>query len=138
MPCQYRNHRHIRHDFPAGIDSDKVCRIVERGKVIALLDCLHHLVIDDHGGRELLAAVYDTVSDCINFVQRLDDAVVWIGERVNHKLHCYRVVWHRCLDFDFVLSRGRVREHASVNADAFAEPLCKHCLGGAVNELVLE
>ena len=135
---KYCHHRHIRHNFPARVDSDKVCRIVERRKVVTRLDCLQHFVIDDNGAGEFLAAVHNAVPDCIDFIQRLDYAVAGIRKRVNHKLHSHGMIRHRRLDSNLVLSGRRMREHASVDADALAEPFCEHCLGFAVNELVLK
>ena len=37
---EYANHRHVRHQFLAGIDTDQVCRVVKRCKIVALFDSL--------------------------------------------------------------------------------------------------
>ena len=59
-------------DLPAGIDTDQVCRIVERCQIIALLDRPQHFVIDDYRRGKLLSAMYHTVANCIDLVERLD------------------------------------------------------------------
>src|SRR5262245_34806539 len=56
----------LAEDLPHGANATQVVGIVKRREVDALLDPLHHLVVDDYGLLEQLAAVHNTVSDCMD------------------------------------------------------------------------
>ena len=64
---KYSYHRYARHQLFTCIDTDQVCRVVQRCKVVTLCNCFQNLVCDHNGRSKFLAAVYDTVTDCIYF-----------------------------------------------------------------------
>ena len=72
-------HGSIGHQLLAGTDTNQICRVVKRSQVIALLDGLHGLIGQKGRGRELLAAMYDTVSNGTNLIQALNNAGLFIS-----------------------------------------------------------
>ena len=131
------NHRSLRHQLLAGTDTDQVCRVVKRSQVVALLDSLDSLFRKQRGGRELLAAVYHTVSYGANLGKALNNARLLIGEGIQNHLDRLGVGRHR-RNRNLFLAAGRlVSNLASLNSDSLAEALCKDCLCVGVDELVL-
>ena len=67
---KYTNLRYTRHQFGADINTDQVCRIVKRCKIVALFYCCDHFICDHCRSCKFFSTMYDTMSDCIYFFQR--------------------------------------------------------------------
>ena len=70
MKCRIKHadHRYIRHDLAAGIDSDQIRRIVKRRQIVTFLNGRNDFRCDDNGTGKLLAAVNDPVSHRIDLL----------------------------------------------------------------------
>ena len=79
---EYSYHRYVRHKLLASADTDQVCRVVKRCKIVALFDCLHSLICDHCGRSKLLTAVYDTVTNSANLCKACDNAALLVCESV--------------------------------------------------------
>ena len=108
-------------------DTDQVCRVVKRCKIVALFYGFDHLICDHCGGSEFLTAVYDTVSDRVNFFQASDCACLVIGKCIQYHLDCLFMCWHSCL-CDLLVTAGFLVYQSSVDTDSLAETFCKDCL----------
>ena len=136
---EHGDHGDLAHDGAAGVDAGDVGGIVQRGEGGALLDGLHHFVVDEHGGGELLAAVDHAVTDRVDLFHGVDHAVLGAGEFINDggnglgmRGHGHVFVKNR-----FPLHQRRVLE-VTVDADALAQPLGHDGLGLHVDELIFE
>ena len=134
---EYGNVRNAGHELLAGADADQICRIVQRGKFIAVLDRLDRLVGDQAGSGELLAAVYDTVSNRADLRERADHALLRVGQGIDDCLQGFLVGRHRDGAL-LLLPAGRLVGQRAVDADSLTEALCKNLLGLGIDQLVLE
>ena len=134
---EYGNVRYARHQLLACTDTDKVCRIVKRCKVVALFDGSHGLVVDQAGRGELLSAVDNTVADSTNLGKALYYALLLIGQSCDNSADSLAVGGHRNLG-NFLLTAGRLIGQCAVDADSLAETLGKNCLGIGVDQLILQ
>ncbi len=55
---------------------------MERCHIVALLDFLDNLVIDEHALVELLASVNHAVAHCVNLLEAADAAIGGIGQDI--------------------------------------------------------
>ncbi len=119
MKCrvEYTHHRHIRHDLPAGVYADQIRRVMKRRQIVALLDHCQNLVIQHHRTGKPLAAVYDTVSNRINLLQRSDHTHLRIRQLLDHQLHRFRVIRHIYLALYLLTARRLMYDRTSVNPD---------------------
>ena len=132
---EYTNLRYIRHKLSTYADTDQVCRVVKRSKVVALFYSLDHLICDDSGGSEFLTAVYDTVTDCVNLIKALDCACLVICKSFQNHLDCFFMSRHGSLCDLFVVS-GLLVYQSSVDTDSLAKSFCKNCFCLRIDQLV--
>ena len=139
MECgiEYGNFGNAGHKLHAGVDTDEVRRVVKRSKVAALFDALNNFVVDDNGGREFLAAVYDTMTYCTDLGEILNHAVLGICEGCKHVLDCYFVIRKRIFKNNLLAAGGGVLQTA-VNADTLAKTYGQSLLGLGVDQLILQ
>ena len=132
---EHAHHGGIRHQLPAGLDADQVGRVVQGGKVVALLHRGQHFPVQHHGLGELLPAVHHPVSHRADFLQAGHHAGLRVGQSLQHQTDRLGVVRHGG-DFSFLLAAlTRIGYHASVDADPLADALGKALLGLCVDEL---
>ena len=137
-------HSHLRHvvaqHLAAGLDADDIGRVVQGSQRRAVLHGLQHLIVDEHGGGEGLAAVDHTVTHRIDLLHGGDDAVLGIHQSVQHGLDGLGVGGHGHiggLDGLLALHLGLVSEFA-VQTDALAQALGKDLAGFRIHELILQ
>ena len=137
-------HRHLGHivaqDGPAGLDADDVGRIMQRRQGGAVLHRLHHLVGDEDGAGEALAAVDHPVTHRVDLLHGGDDAVVRVHQGGQHRLDGLGMGGHgdvRRRHGGLALHLGLIGEF-SVNADALAQAFGQQMAGFRVQQLILQ
>ncbi len=131
------NHRNARHKLLADIDSDQVRGVVKRCQIGAVFQCLDHGIVYFCGARELLAAVYDTMTYRIDLLQGADRAGLLIGERIENHFDGFLVCRHRCF-CDFLVEAFLLIYETAVDSDTLAESLGKNLLGIRVDQLIFQ
>ena len=136
MECciKYAHHRGAWHQLLTCVDSDQVCRVVQRRKVVALFHCFFHFLCNHCGGRKFFSAMYDTVSHRSDLIQALDYTGLRIRQGIDHKLDGLSMGRH-CLVRLYLFAACRLIGQASVNPDPFAESLCQDFLGIRIDQL---
>ena len=140
MECgiEYSHHRHAGHYLLAGSDTDQICRIVKRCKVIALRNCLQYTVINHNRSLEFFSAMYDSVTYCINFLQRCDHALCRICQLLDHNLYCIGMILHQNRFRLFAFSGFLMGYAAAFDSDSFTQSLCQNLFTLAVDQLILQ
>ena len=128
--------RYMRHKLRAYADTDQVCRIVQRRKIVALFHRLDHLVCDHCRCGKFFSAVYDAVADSAYLVKALDSACLLINQSVKDHLDSLFVCGHGSFCNLFVAA-GFLIHQSSVNTDSLAETFCKNRLCLGINKLIL-
>ena len=134
---KYTNLRYTWHKFCTNINTDQVCRVMQRRKIIALFYCCDHFISDQCRAGKFLAAVYNTMSDCIYFFQTLDSTCFVICESIQYKLDCFFMCRH-CTFCDFLVTSGFLINQSSVDSDSFAKTLCQNILCFRVDQLIFQ
>ena len=137
---KHGDHRHVvAHDLAAGVDAGDVRGVVQRREGGALLERLHDLVVDLHGGGELLAAVDDTVTDRVDLLHVGDHAVLGAGELVDDGGNGLGMRRHReILVKDGLSADQRAVLQMTVDADALAKALGENGFVLHVDQLILQ
>ena len=87
-------------------------RVVERSEIAADFDLLHHVFINEHRAAEKVGTLHDTVTDCVDLVEMLDDTGLGVGKGVEHELHAESVVGNGLHHHYRLLAGGLVGEFA--------------------------
>ena len=141
MECgiKYSNLRNIfTHNVFAGINADQVRGVVQRCQRDAGINCFDNRIVDEDRICKVFAAVYDTMTDSINFGHGLDNAPFLINQDVDYGTDRISMILHRniCLILIFLLRVGMGQ--TTVNTDSFTQALGKDFLGIHVKQLILE
>ena len=96
------------HNVLACLDTNQVCRVVQRSQGDALLDALHNLTVDDDRVGKLLTAVNHAVTHCVDLVRALDDAVMVVLQDIQHLLDGDLVIGQIHVSVEEVLTGGSV------------------------------
>ena len=135
-------HGDLRNALPqrcaAGENARDIRRVVGERRT-----CLHraqHVLVDQDGLGEALAAVDDAMADGTDLVHGGDDAVFRVGQRAQHLADRLGVGGHRQLLRVADGSAGQLRliGKAAVKADALAQPLRQKHTRLRVEQLVLQ
>ena len=86
------------------------------------------------------AAVGYAVADGFHLVQRADDAVLRVGEGVEHEFDARRVVGNRTVQLERLFADGFMDKVAFRQADTFHDAFCEQCArcGFHVDHLILD
>ena len=118
--CDLRNGRKsLRHS----VDSEEICRIVERGNLAALANLRNHFVRHKGTAEKLLSAMHHAVSHSLDVVKRAKASVFLVQQRVKHSLNADGVVLNRHFAHKFLLSGSLMLETSYLKADALDESL---------------
>ena len=118
--CDLRNGRkRLRY----GVDSEEICRIVERGNLAALANLRNHLVCHEGTAEKLLSAMHHAVSHSLDVVKRAKASIFLVKQRVKHSLNTNGVVLNRHFAHKFLLSGSLMLETSDLKADALDESL---------------
>ena len=78
--------RCIIHQAHTGLDAVQVRRIMQRGNLGAGFDAVKHVVADQDRVCKTLAAMHDTMTNSVDFVHAVNNAVFFIGQGVQRHL----------------------------------------------------
>ena len=135
---EHGHHGHAGHDLLTGADAGDVGGVVEGGQGDALLNGGHDLVVNAHGGGELLPAVDHPVAHRVDLGGGLNDPVLRAQQGVQHGLDGLGMGGHGDLKLVLGVLGGDLVGQAAVDADALAQALGQHLAGVGVHELILE
>ena len=113
---------------------------MQRGQGDALLQSLHDLIGDEHGGIEGLAAVHHAVTHSVDFLHGADHAVLGVHQSIEHGLDGLGMGGHghiHGVEHFLALYLGLIGELA-VDADALAQALGQQDTGLGIEQLVLQ
>ena len=128
------------HKSLAGIDTDQVCRVVQRSEVGYFLDRLDNFICDENRRGELRAAVDDSMADSADLTQRLQNASLLVGQCIQNQADCLVVIRHRDL-IEFlagVISLILISDAGSFHADSLAKALCQKLFRLRIDYLELQ
>ena len=111
---------------------------MQRAQVEALADSSLDILVDNDRFGKLGAAVEHAVADCIDLIDRFDDAVFCAGQSVQNQLYSYGVVRHWGLNNIVVFARYFVGQDRTVDADSLAETLGQDLLVLHINQLIFQ
>ena len=119
----------------AGADALNMSGIVKRCQRDQAFDALDNIFVNNNRFTEQRTALYDTVTDCGNLVQRLDHAVFFTDERIFDLYKRFCMVCHGNVRFKHSAVACAVFE-VTVNTDPFAVSFGKNALIGHIDELI--
>ena len=111
--------RDARQDFLDRQHAFEVGRVVQRCDFEQRTDLGFHLLGHDAALGEELSAVRHAVSDGLHLVERADDAVCGVGQRVEHQFDAGGVVGDGAVQLERFFADGLMGEVAFRQADAF-------------------
>jgi hypothetical protein len=132
-------YRYLRngHDLLAFYDTLKVCRIMKRAKVAALLDDSLNLIGNENRAGKLCATVKNSVSYRADLRGGLDNASLLGNESIENELKRYCVVRHIGCCLVGILSGNGILE-SGLAADLLANTLCNYRLVLHIDKLELK
>ena len=135
-----RDLRRTRQHFLDRKHAFEVGGIVQRCDLEQRADFALDLLGDDAAFGEEFAAVGYAVADGFHLVQRADDAVLRVGEGVEHEFDARRVVGNRTVQLERLFADGFMDEVAFRRADTFHDAFCEQCArcGFHVDHLILD
>ena len=137
---KHGHHGHAGHHLLTGPDAGEVGRVVEGSQGNAVLNSFQHIVGDEDGLVEGLAAMNHPVSHRADLLHGPDDAVGAVHQGVQHGLNGLGVGGHghvHGVQSRLALHLGLVGELA-VNADALAQALGQQAAGLRIQQLILQ
>ena len=103
-----------------------------------LLADAHHLVVDDHGGMEILSAVQHAVTDGSDLTYGGNGARLFVHEGFEHELDGFLVGGHILVYAEGSAVRRLLGEGPALHTYAVAETFQEHGLVRDVDELIFE
>ena len=91
---KYTNLRYSWHKLRAYTDTDQVCRVMKRCKIVALFYCCNHFICDYYRFGKFLTTMYNTVSNSVYFFQASDSACFVICKGIQNHLDCFFMCRH--------------------------------------------
>ena len=135
---EHRHHGHAGHDLHAAPDAHQVGGVVEGAQGYALFDGGQHVVVDDHGLGELLAAMEHPMAHRVDLVHALHHADILVRQGFQHHADGLGMILHVLFKHVGILARGLVGQLRAVDADALAKPLGDNRAAVHVDELILQ
>jgi hypothetical protein len=81
----------------------------------------------------VFAAVNDPMPDCAYFVYILDNAVVWVKQRIHYASYSNGMVRNIGFQRKFILAFGFMHNPRTVYADTFNQSLCQRIFVRHIN-----
>ena len=133
---KHSNLRNV-HNLLALNDTLKVCRVVKRTEVAALLNDSLRLLGNENRARKLVAAVKNSMTNRANFSNRLNYTKLLIYESIKNELKRLCVSGHSHREL-VILSAGNLELEAGLAADFLADTLSDYTLILHIDKLELE
>ena len=130
--------RLARHGLLAGLDAHEVGGIVQRAEGDAVADGLLAGLVDDAAFNKLVAAVQNAVTDSVDFVDRLDDAVLRVDQNRHDRFDRFLMGGHGNVLLHLFAGRGNLVRQTAVQTNSLTQTLGCNVAGVRVHELVLE
>ena len=111
---------------------------MQRSKVEALADCSFYISVYNDGFGEFCSAVEHAVTDCVDLINRSDDAAIFVGQSIEYELNSNRVVWHWGLNNVVVFARNLVGQNRTVDTDSFTQTFGENVFVLHVDQLILQ
>ncbi|MNR00131.1 hypothetical protein D3C85_1158930 [compost metagenome] len=130
--------RHIRHVGIHRRDAQHVRRVVQRRQIEETPDLLLHLVRDEDGALERLAAVYDTMADGVDLRDGRQHAMLGMNKYIQHPAdgRCMLQYFIYLVKFGFI--RCLMNKQRSVHPDALYSALGEHRTIFHIVQLILQ
>ena len=137
---EHGHHGDAGHDLGAGADADQVGGVVQRSQGVAVLDGLQHLVGDQDGLVESLAAVDHPVTHSIDLLHAGDHAVLLVHKGVQNGLDGLGMGGHGHVNGVLLFLTGDLGliGELAVDADALAQALGQQLAVFGVQQLILQ
>ena len=135
---EHAHHRQVRHEPPASLDAHDVRWVVQRSKVLAFLQRLHHCRVDQHGSCELLAAVHDAMPNGRYLPEIRDHADFRVDQALEDVFHRLFMISRDYVPPDFVASIGSVSNERLGCADSLHVSPRHAGRTGHVEQLILQ
>ena len=119
------------------VDALNMSGVVERSEVAKAFDALDNFVCNKNAFVEERAALNDSVTDCGNFTQAVDNLCIAFGKNFLNLKESLCVIF----EFNFIIELASVCGGAAdfaVNADSFAVALGNHGFGVHIKKLIFE
>ena len=120
-----------------GLDAHDGGRVVQGGQRAQVTDGLYHLIGDEAALLELLAAVYDAVTNGVNLADAVND-LAFAGGHLLHHFSKRLGVGGEDGGGRGLVTIALMGDHAALHADALAQTLAQHLGAVHVDELVLQ
>lgn len=91
---EYTDLRYVRQNCIDRMNTFQICRIVQRSQIIASSKGIEHFLGQQNRLAELLTAMYHTMANSIDFIQRLDSTILRRDESIQNELYTYRMFWN--------------------------------------------
>ena len=135
---KHTNLRNIGQNGGNSVYTLQVGRIVKRSQIIAGSKGVQHLLSQQNGFAELLAAVYHTVTYRIDFVQRLDCAVFGADQCIEDELHTHSMLRYVFFqNFLPAIRQGQFQERA-FQTDFFNATLSDNLFMVHIKQLIFD
>ena len=116
----------------------QVGRIVKRSQIIASIDGIKCFLVQYHGFAETFAAVYDTVSDSPQLIERLQCTIFLAGQSLEDELHTHGMFRNVLLENNLFPIRQSQFQERTFQTDFFNTALCQYSLGSHVKQFILD
>ena len=126
------------HNGLAGLDAHQVGGVVQGAQRDVLADGRLHLIGDDAGGGELLAAVQHAMAHRADLIHGLDDALLGILQGRQHQLGGAHMVGDLLVDVGDLAVGGLLVQVGALDVDALHQALGDDALVIHVHQLVLQ
>ena len=130
--------RYARHSGLTCLNTDQVCRIVQRSEVEALSDDSLNILIYNDRIAVYLSSVQNTMSYCGNLLDIINYTVILVGQCVQNHLNCDLMILHWRLYYIIFLSSRLMSQLRTINTDSLAKSLCQYLLCLRINQLILQ
>ena len=134
---KHRNLRHVRHVALASTNALHRSAIVQRSQLGQLLDLGNHILVDNDGLIEVVAAMNDTMTHRVDLAKRGDNGLVARGQKLKNLMNCCDMVRKVHLHYLIILVHT-VLDERSVGANTIANALGDDSTGLYMNQLKLK
>ena len=111
---------------------------MQRSQIVAGCKSLQYIGCEYHALVELLASVHHAVTNCIDLIKRLDNAILAAGKYLEYELYTYRVLGDLLLYNNLVpILIGQLKERP-LHAYLLNATLCYDIVLIHVKQLVLD
>ena len=136
---EYADHRNIGHDLTACANAHHVCRIVQGREIRNGFDNVHDILINDNRLGELLTAMNYAMTDRIDLIHALNNAVLGIKHGVYDYADSFDMVFNVSNDLKALFPHGGLINYVGIlDADTVNKSLGNDRFFLNIDQLILE